>query len=149
MTKHKTGKQLKARQAALKYGYRSGLEKTVADTLKKKKVKFTYEKHKIKWLDHRTRTYTPDFILENGIIIETKGRFVASDRRKHLEIKRQFPSLDIRFVFTNPRAKLSKASKTMYYQWCERHGFKWAAKEIPDEWIKEKPKEKYEMKGLV
>lgn len=141
MTKHKTGKQLKARQAALKYGYRSGLEKDNAQLLRKKKVKFTYEEVKIKWEDYKLRTYTPDFVLENGIIIETKGRFTVADRRKHLEIKKQHPELDIRFVFSNPRAKLSKASKTMYYQWCERHGFKWAAKTIPDEWIQEERKE--------
>ena len=36
----------------------------------------------------RSITYTPDFVLPNGVIIETKGRFVAADRRKHLEIKK-------------------------------------------------------------
>ena len=137
MTKHKTGKQLKARQTALKYGYRSGLEKDNAQLLRKKKVKFTYEEMKIKWEDYKLRTYTPDFVLENGIIIETKGRFTVADRRKHLEIKKQYPELDIRFVFSNPNAKLSKTSKTLYRQWCDRYGFKWAAKTIPDEWIQE------------
>jgi len=141
VTKHQTGKALKARQAALKYGYRSGLEKDTASWLRKRKVKFTYEEKKIKWLDHRTRTYTPDFILSNGIIIETKGRFVAADRRKHLEIKKQYPHLDIRFVFSNPNAKLSKASNTTYAQWCNRHGYKYAAKTIPEEWLTEEEKE--------
>ena len=46
----------KARQAALKYGYRSGLEKDTAAFLKKKKVKFTYEEEKIKWEDFMVRT---------------------------------------------------------------------------------------------
>lgn len=133
-------KNSKARQAALRHGYRSGLEKDNAELLRKKKVKFTYEETKIEWVDHKVRKYTPDFILENDIIIETKGRFTAADRRKHLEIKKQHPELDIRFVFSNPRAKLSKVSKTMYFQWCKRHGFQWAAKTIPDEWIKEKKK---------
>ena len=48
--------------------------------LKEKGV--TYERT-YEWLDIRTRHYTPDFILENGIVIETKGRFVSNDRRKH------------------------------------------------------------------
>ena len=144
-----TAKQRKATQAALKYGYRSGLERTVASTLRKKKVKFTYEEKKIKWEDFKVRTYTPDFILENGIIVETKGRFVVSDRMKHLAIKKQYPWLDIRFVFSNANAKLSKTSTTSYAQWCRRYGFMYATKEIPDEWIKEKPKENFEMKGLL
>jgi hypothetical protein len=128
----------KARQAALKYGYRSGLELDTARYLKDRKVKFTYEIQKIKWDDFKVRTYTPDFVLENGIIIETKGRFVGKDRAKHLSIRKQYSDkYDIRFVFTNPKARLSKVSKTTYGDWCDKHGFKYAHKTIPDEWLKE------------
>ena len=67
--------------------FRSGLEERTAKYLKKLKVKFTYEKIKIRWQDLRYRTYTPDFVLANGIIVETKGRFITSDRQKHLMIK--------------------------------------------------------------
>ena len=66
--------------AALKAGYRSGFEDDTAKYLKEKGINFTYEKERIEWLDVRTRNYTPDFILENGIVIETKGRFVSTDR---------------------------------------------------------------------
>lgn len=118
-------------------GYRSGLEEDTAAYLKKKKVKFTYEKEKIKWVDLKVRTYTPDFVLENGIIIETKGRFISVDRRKHQEIKKQFPELDIRFVFANSKAKLYKGAKSSYGDWCTKHGFKYADKVIPDDWLKE------------
>lgn len=83
-------------------------------------------------------TYTPDFVLANGIIVETKGRFITSDRQKHLMIKEQHPDLDIRFVFSNPNSKLYKGSKTTYADWCDKHGFKWAKEEIPLEWIKER-----------
>lgn len=123
--------------AALKAGYRSGFEDEVAKELRKKKVQFTYEKEKIKWVDIKVRTYTPDFVLANGIIIETKGRFVANDRRKHKEIAKQFPDLDIRFVFQNSRAKLYKGAKSSYGDWCKKYGFVYADKSIPDEWIKE------------
>ena len=44
-------------------------------------------------------------MLYNGIIIETKGRFTAADRRKHLLVRKQHPHLDIRFVFENSNAK--------------------------------------------
>ena len=59
-------------------GYRSGLEESTAANLKERGVSFTYEEEKIKWTDLKIRTYTPDFVLENGIIIETKGRFVST-----------------------------------------------------------------------
>lgn len=118
--------------------YRSGLEERTAKYLKSLKVKFTYEKMKIKWQDLRYRTYTPDFVLDNGIIIETKGRFIPSDRSKHLRIREQHPDLDIRFVFSNPNARLYKGSKSTYASWCEKYGFKYAKEKIPVEWIKER-----------
>ena len=126
------------RKRALKAGYRSGLEEQTAKDLKKRKVPFSYEERKIKWLDSKIRTYTPDFELPNGVIVETKGRFVAADRRKHLEIKKQFgDKYDIRFVFTNSRAKLSKGAKSSYGDWCDKHGFLYADKTIPEEWLNE------------
>jgi hypothetical protein len=85
----------------------------------------------------RDATYTPDFPLPNGIIIETKGRFLTADRQKHLLIKDQRPDLDIRFVFSNSRSKIGKKSKTTYAMWCEKNGFKYADKSIPTEWINE------------
>lgn len=124
----------KVRLRALKAGYRSGLEESVANQLKKLGIKVEYETTKIAYRVEETRKYTPDFVLPNGIIIETKGRFVAADRKKHLLIKKQHPELDIRFVFTNSRAKLSKGSKTTYADWCIKNGFLYADKEIPLEW---------------
>lgn len=123
--------------AALKAGYRSGFEDDTAKYLKEKGVKFTYEEERIQWLDSKTRHYTPDFILENGIVIETKGRFVTNDRRKHVEIKKQHPDLDLRFVFQNSRTKLYKGAKSTYGDWCKRHGFLYADKVIPDDWLEE------------
>jgi hypothetical protein len=84
--------------------------------------------------------YTPDFLLPNGIIVETKGRFLTEDRQKHLLIQAQHPELDIRFVFSNSRARISKASSTTYAMWCEKHGFRYADKLIPQAWLMEKSK---------
>ena len=111
-------RNVKQFQAALKYGYRSGLEIKVSDYLKELKQAFRYECFKIEWEDLAYRTYTPDFVLGNGIIIESKGMFTAADRRKHLAIKRQHPKLDIRFVFENSRRKLRKGAKSTYGEWC-------------------------------
>ena len=86
--------------------YRSGLEQEAATFLKTRQKTVEYEKIKIEWEDLRYRTYTPDFELDNGIIIETKGLFSSADRRKHIEIQRQHPKLDIRFVFSNAKQRL-------------------------------------------
>ena len=101
---------------------------------------FDYESIKIEWEDLCYRTYTPDFILANGIIIETKGRFIATDRRKHLAIKKQHPKLDIRFVFTNSNSRLYKGSRSTYGMWCTKHGFRYYDRIIPEDWLKEKGK---------
>lgn len=121
--------------------YRSGLEKNVAEFLKTTQKKVRYEKLKIEWEDLRYRTYTPDFTLDNGIIIETKGVFDSEDRRKHLQVQEQHPELDIRFVFTNLYAKLYKGSKTTNAQWCDKNNFLASHRIIPKEWLTEKGKE--------
>ena len=75
----------------------------------------------------------------NGIIIEGKGQFVTSDRKKHRQIRKEFGSkYDIRFVFSNSKTKIGKKSNTTYANWCERYGFKYSDKEIPQSWIEEK-----------
>lgn len=131
--------QSKVRQRAVKAGYRSGLEETISLQLTSLAVPVLYETEKIKYEVNEVRTYTPDFKLPNGIIIESKGRFVAADRKKHLLIQKQHIFLDIRFVFSNSKAKLTKGSKTTYGDWCKQHGFLYADKLIPEEWIKECP----------
>ena len=123
---------------AIKNGYRSGLEDKIADQLKSLSVPVKYEELKISYTVPENRhTYTPDFELPNGIIIESKGRFVAADRKKHLLIKQQYPHLDIRFVFSNSKAKINKGSKTSYADWCGKFGFLYADKLIPEGWINE------------
>lgn len=122
---------------AFSRGYRSGLENKVAKQLEEAGVKFEYETTKIKYKVEEERTYTPDFVLPNGIIVETKGRFVTEDRMKHLKIKLQYPDKDIRFVFTNSKNKIRKNSPTSYADWCTKNGFKFADKLIPMEWINE------------
>ena len=131
----------KPSSAALRHGYRSGLEVKVQDYLKEHNVPVKYEMIKIEWEDLMYRTYTPDFVLPNGIIIETKGRFTSDDRRKHQLIKKQHPQLDIRFVFTNSRSKLSKGAKTTYGIWCERNKFLYADRYPPLEWLQESGKD--------
>lgn len=126
----------RAKSVGIKHGYRSGLEDKVAKALEAQGIDPKYEEFKIKYkVPERIATYTPDFRLPNGIFVETKGRFVVADRQKHLLIKAQQPELDIRFVFSNSKTKISKGSKTTYADWCDKHGFTYADKEIPKEWL--------------
>lgn len=127
-----------ARQRALAAGYRSGLEEKVCAELKEAGVHFTYEENLIRYIKPaRAARYTPDVVLDNGIIVELKGRFVTEDRQKHLLIKAQHPNLDIRFVFSNSKTRISKTSATTYAMWCEHHGFQYADKHVPILWTHE------------
>ena len=121
-------------------GFRSGLEDRNAEHLVKLGCAVTYEEHTLEYPQPtKLRKYTPDFILNNGVVVETKGRFVTADRQKHILIKQAHPDLDIRFVFSNPHQTISKQSKTTYAMWCEHKGFKWAAVVVPKEWADEPP----------
>lgn len=130
------------KQASLVLGYRSGLEEKISAQLHELKVDFSYETEKIYYLQPaKKRSYKPDFIKKksNGenLYIETKGRLTAADRKKHEWVKDQNPSLDIRFIFTNSNTKIAKNSKTTYADWCNKHGFIFADKEIPKDWLEE------------
>ena len=129
-----------AQQVGLMYGFRSGLEEQVAQQLQNAGLSYDYEAVKLQYIKPaREAKYTPDFILPNGIIVETKGRFVVEDRQKHLILKDQHPKLDVRFVFSNSNTKISKGSKTTYAAWCQKHGFTYADKLIPKDWMEEAP----------
>tara|TARA_R110002110_G_scaffold7510_1_gene37930 strand:+ start:453 stop:824 length:372 start_codon:yes stop_codon:yes gene_type:complete len=116
--------------------YRSRFELGLAKQLIDKKIKFEYEKHKIVYVP-KIRTYTPDFYIpETDIYIEAKGEFDKSDRVKMALVKEQHKKLDIRMVFMNAKNKIYKGSKTTYADWCNKHGYIWAEKTIPMEWLK-------------
>lgn len=139
MTKKKKKISKSQMQRGIIEGYRSGLESSVGAQLNAAKVRWEYESERIPFIP-KTRSYTPDFIIKGKDVkmyVETKGRFFASDRSKHLLIKEQHPQLDIRFVFTNPNQKLYKGAKTTYGDWCEKHGFSFSKGSIPDSWLRE------------
>ena len=126
--------------------YRSGLDK-VAAQLRDADIDAKYEEYQIPYeIPASPHHYTPDFVLPNGIIIETKGVFDVDDRKKHLLIQKQYPKLDIRFVFSSSKTHIYKGSKTTYADWCNKYGFKFADKWIPDKWLRER---KRSIKGLI
>jgi|TARA_R100000081_G_scaffold76808_1_gene43258 hypothetical protein len=124
--------------------FRSKSEEKIFNILKEKNIKHSYEKGKIEYEWKEIKYYTPDFILlDNGIILEVKGRFVLEDRKKHLFIRKQKPELDIRFIFDNPKAKLYKGGKMTNGTWCDKYKFKYSSlrEGIPEEWINERKKQ--------
>lgn len=122
-------------------GFRSGLERATALQLAGAGLDdavAAYESLKIKYTKPQSsHTYTPDWPLPNGVIVETKGVFSADDRKKHLLVKDQHPELDIRFVFTRSKEPIYKGSPTTYASWCIKNGFQFADKRIPDAWLRE------------
>jgi len=113
--------------------YRSGFEQTLANQLQRSGVAFEYETIKLEY--QKIATYTPDFILPNGIIIEAKGVWTVEDRTKHLLVREQHPHLDIRLVFMNAYNKIRKGSNTTYARWCEKKNIIYANKQIPKSWL--------------
>lgn len=130
--------------------YRSGLEDRVVDQLVSLNADYRYEVTKIVYtVPAKNHLYTPDFTINTKsgkvIYVETKGIWDYEDRYKHLLIRQQHPELDIRFVFSNSKAKIRKNSKTTYADICNGEGrapfknVKWqfADKLIPTEWLEE------------
>jgi hypothetical protein len=113
--------------------YRSGFEAKVALQLENVGAAFSFESLRIEYT--KPATYTPDFILPNGIIIEAKGIWYSEDRTKHLLVRKCHPDLDIRLCFQNPLLKIRKGSKTTYAAWCDKKGIKWCDKVIPKSWV--------------
>lgn len=124
---------------------RSGLEKKVAQYLDDNNVTYGYETVVLHYeVPAEKHKYTPDFILDNGIIIEAKGNFNAQQRKKMSLVIEQNPDLDIRMLFMRDN-KISKASKTAYSDWCEKRGIPYAVSAngtVPEDWLRAKKKRK-------
>lgn len=123
----------------IRHGFRSGLEEKNADLIRALGHPVLFETFKIPYVVPATkRTYTPDFLLPNGIIIETKGIFDATDRAKHLIIHELWPELDIRFVFSRCATRIAPGSKTTLADWADKYGYRYAEKLIPEGWFRER-----------
>jgi len=123
---HKYGK----RQAD---GFRSGFEGQVADNLSNNGVYWEYEQRKYNLVI--PRSYTPDFVLGNGVVLEVKGYFDQEDRRLIKLFKEQHSDVDIRMVLQKPHQKLTKSGRMTYATWCDRYNVPWCeGPSIPKDW---------------
>lgn len=128
---------------------RSKFENEVASSIR---GNAKYEKYKISYTTpEKKHYYKPDFLLENGIIVESKGLFCKADRDKMLLVREQYPNLEIRLLFQNAKAPLyiggATKAKTTVAAWAEKHGFIYAVgKSVPEEWEKEP---QHDITGLI
>lgn len=119
--------------------FRSGYEKRIWQNAKKSRKKLEYEPQSPRINYVIPYRYVPDFVLPNGIFIEAKGWLRPRDRTKMRKVKEHNPDLDIRFLFQNANTRITKSKNSeMYWQWAERHGFKWhEGDKIPLTWWRE------------
>ena len=137
-----TSNTSKVRANAIKNGWRSGLEESLAADLRLKGITYKFEPTTLKYnVPERVARYTPDFWVTTRtgkvIVIESKGQFFTKTRQLMLLVKAQHPDLDIRMVFSRSKQTISKTSSTSYAMWCQKHGFPFADKLVPQEWLDE------------
>ena len=108
--------------------YKSNFERQVAQTLRKKKIKFGYETQKFPFLQpEKARTYTPDFELPVvGTFVECKGKLTKAERDKLIWVRDQNPNLRLIILFMRAKNFIRKGSPTRYSDWADKNGFLWA-----------------------
>lgn len=132
------------------YDFKSRIEYETGLQLMKEEIEFEYESQSYNYtisIPHTfcgecdskdikgTKSYTPDFFLPGGIVIECKGRFTPAERKKHAAMKEQYPELDLRILFQR-NDWITKRHKARYGDWCDAKGITWAVgMTLPWEWI--------------
>lgn len=120
---------------------RSKLELTFEQILKDSKADYEYEVTVIPYIVPESKHhYTVDWTLPNKILLETKGYLSDSqERNKYILIKKQYPDIDLRFIFAN-NSKLCGGMKTTHAQWAEKNGFQYCSVKDVDiikKWVEE------------
>jgi len=117
----------------------SGLEGPTANALSTSRVPYSFLTVRLKiYAVWGKAAYVPKFTFGEGtsIVIETVDVFTTENRLIYLDVKLQYPEIDIRFIFPDPN-RCFRGQKTTYAKWCEQHGFKYSGQTVPEEWIKE------------
>ena len=120
---------------------RSKLEERFETMLQSHKADYKYEVTVIPYIvPESNHKYTVDWTLPNGILLETKG-FLSDyqERNKYVLIKKQYPLLDLRFVFDNPN-KLCGGTKMSHAKWAEKNGFVYCGikdEDVIQSWVEE------------
>lgn len=105
--------------------YRSRFEAAVAKRLKESGRVFRYEPEQLRY-EHKNGSshfYKPDFVLEDGSIVEAKGELTKADREKLVAVKQQHPGRFISFVFQDGGKTVQRGGKKTYREWAVEQGF--------------------------
>ncbi len=130
--------------------YRNPEEKRLAKFLELSDIPFTYEEDKLKYtLPASKHTYCPDFKVQKKdgsyMYLEYKGGpqrhmphsgLSVNCRRKMVAVRAQNADLDVRFVFSNAKLKVTPKGVT-YGEWATINEFKWCEQTLPDSWLAE------------
>lgn len=138
-----------SRKKAQALGFRSALEKRVADALKKARIEHEYEPRDFT-LDYVTpvrnaqcadcgcssvyqkHTYLPDFVLKNRtVVLESKGIWTAESRAMHKVLAETYKNITFVLLFQNPHKKISK--RVTYSGWCDINNILWLSDK--SDWI--------------
>lgn len=142
----KTQYKSKSRKDAVSAGFRSAFEQSTANQLKAAKIEFKYEprEHTIGYTlkangicvdcgckaivtNHK---YLPDFVINEKVIVETKGKWDAQDRKKAIEICNN-TDYTLVLLFQNPLQKITK--RVNYGKWCDLNNIKWLSSK--EDWV--------------
>ena len=112
--------------------YRSGLEKLVAVLMRQKGLVHEHEVTTLHYVSPaKKHRYLVDFsvsgVNDSLVYVETKGRLKNADRIKMKLVVAQHPDKQIVMMFSQPKNKIYKNSKTTYAAWCEERGIKWCS----------------------
>lgn len=124
-----------ARQYAAKCGMKSMGEVYCAADMDKRRIKWKYEEEELDYTI--SSTYNPDFTLNNGTLIEYKGKMTDTTRKKLVAVKKNNPNKKLCIVFERANNKLSsRPNSWRYWEWAERNDFPWSEGVIKKEWYK-------------
>jgi predicted nuclease of restriction endonuclease-like RecB superfamily len=124
-----------AKEYAAMAGMKSIGEVRCAADMDSKKIEWKYEIEKLRY-QHKVQTYTPDFLLADGTLIEYKGKMTNETRKKLLSIKRCNPKRRLCIVFEKPDNKLSsRPNSQRYWQWAEANQFEWSDQVVDPRWV--------------
>jgi hypothetical protein len=116
--------------------FKSKLEEKAWVLLKKNFPSVKYEPEDIPYTQpEKERRYTPDFKMADKVFIEAKGKLDLDTRQKMVWFKENNPDITIIFLFMNPDNRITKRSKTRYWEWAEKAGFDWL--DFRKDWIQQ------------
>ena len=143
-TKKKAPGRREAKRHAAMCGMKSILEVQIATELDDMEVEWLYEHETLAYhtcpgwhpaCNVKVQTYTPDFTLANGVLLEAKGKMTLDTRKKMVAVKKCHPDRIVCMIFGYANNKISaRPNATRYWEWAEKEGFEWSDNVVKREW---------------